>query len=164
MCLQPLPSPPPLFLLPFLLLSPLSLPLSIAFSLPLSSLPPSLPPSLPLSPSVPLPLSSLSSFSLAPYKGFSSVAYRIVFSFDSDDIKAMSNENLDKSTSASSVTVSNRNRPISSTEILLSRQLSSDKERRYSAPPGERKNIRDSVGSLDYLSEGPGELGVCPPL
>ncbi len=74
----------------------------------------------------------------------------------------MSNETLEKTIPLASIP--NHRRPISSTEIMLNRQLSSDKERRYSAPPGERKhNIRDSVGSLDYLSEGPGEweMGEC---
>lgn len=87
-------------------------------------------------------------------------ANRIVFSFDPADMKAMSNEALDQSlsldNSSSSVSGAHQ-RPISSTDIVLKRKLS-DVERRYSAPPVERKGmVRDSVGSIDYLSDAPGE-------
>lgn len=84
------------------------------------------------------------------------LGYRIVFSFDPADMKTMSNEALDKSLehSSSSMVVAHQ-RPISSNDIFK-RQLS-DRERRFSAPPTERKGgMRDSVGSIDYLSEGPG--------
>ena len=67
----------------------------------------------------------------------------------------MSNENIEANKHSVPVSQSHQ-RPISSTEIILHRQHS-DRERRYSAPPGERKLVRDSVGSIDYLSDGPGE-------
>ena len=82
-----------------------------------------------------------------------------MFSFDPSDVKAMSNEALNQSSlenSSSSVTGAHQ-RPISSTDIVLKRRLS-DVDRRYSAPPVERKRmVRDSFGSTDYLSEGQGE-------
>jgi hypothetical protein len=82
-----------------------------------------------------------------------------VFSFDPSDVKAMSNEALNQMSSknSSSSVSSSHQRPISSTDIVLKRRLS-DVGRRYSAPPVERKGmVRDSVGSIDYLSEGQGE-------
>ena len=87
---------------------------------------------------------------------------RIIFSFDPDDMKSMSNENLDKTRPSSSDPTHRQNhhhhhqRPISTEVFLQRRKL--ERERRFSAPPGERKPIRDSVGSIDYLSEGPGRL------
>lgn len=71
----------------------------------------------------------------------------------------MSNDNLEVLERPSSASTSHgHKRPISSTELGLAQQLS-DRERRFSAPPGDRKtsgSIRDSVGSIEYLSEGQG--------
>ncbi len=79
----------------------------------------------------------------------------MIFSFDPADVKSISNENLDKPLEHSPIS---HQRPISSTEIILQRALGErDPERRYSAPPGEGKPRRDSMGSMDYLLEGPGE-------
>lgn len=68
----------------------------------------------------------------------------------------MSNENLDKTLDRSPSSVSTHQRPLSSSEIMLKRQLS-ERDKRLSAPLGERKGgIRDSVGSVEYLSDAPG--------
>ena len=45
-------------------------------------------------------------------------------------------------------------------EVSVRTGRSRDRERRYSAPPGPDRRIRDSVGSMEYLSESQGEC-VC---
>ena len=55
---------------------------------------------------------------------------------------------------------SKQQRPMSSTDILFDRGVGS-KEWRYSAPSGgDRKRNRDSMGSIDYLSDAGGECFV----
>lgn len=76
---------------------------------------------------------------------------RIVFSFDPADIKSMSNETLDKSMGEEELRTVSHQRPIIS-EIIFKRR-SGEMDKRYSAPL--KGNMRDSVGSIDYLSEGP---------
>lgn len=46
---------------------------------------------------------------------------------------------------------------VTSSEVSVTRRHKT-RERRYSAPPSDRQlnNVRDSVGSLDYLSESQG--------
>lgn len=63
----------------------------------------------------------------------------------------MSNETLEKSMGQEEQrATSSHQRPISS-EIIFKRRLS-ETDKRYSAPLK-----RDSVGSIDYLSDGPGD-------
>ena len=80
---------------------------------------------------------------------------RPYFSFDPAVVKKVthsrSNDSLDKA-------MEDPVRPLeeepTSSEVVVSRR-SRNRERRYSAPP-----IRDSVGSIDYLSESQGEREV----
>ena len=76
---------------------------------------------------------------------------RVVFTFDPEDMKSMSNEVLDKSTG------SHHHRPLSSTERIIQQHLAG-RVWHYSAPSEDKKQ-RFSLGSLDYLSDGPGRLG-----
>ncbi len=74
-----------------------------------------------------------------------------MFSFDPEQVKSMTHDPLDSNTG------SKQQRPMSSTDILFAGGLAG-KEWRYSAPGGgDRKRNRDSVGSIDYLSEAGGK-------
>ena len=93
---------------------------------------------------------------------------RPYFTFDPAQIKAsLSNDSLNKAMEepimqeplapppSSSADRTEQLHP-STTEVTVRRRRS-DRERRFSAPPSDKK-IRDSVGSLDYLSESQGSL------
>ena len=73
---------------------------------------------------------------------------RTVFTFDPEDVKSMSTDVLDKA-------LGTQLRPISSTELALQKHLAG-REWHYSAPSGEGKRNRFSMGSLEYLSDGAG--------
>jgi len=80
--------------------------------------------------------------------------HRIVFTFDPEEVKTMTQDILDKNLD------SKHQRPMSSTDIMFDRGVGS-KEWRYSAPSGgDRKRNRDSMGSIDYLSDAGGEFCV----
>ena len=88
------------------------------------------------------------------------VAYcRTMFSFDPSDVKkvshSVSTDSLDKAMEDPVLPQSHT--PVPSTSEVSIRRRKTDRERRYSAPPSERRNTRDSVGSLDYLSESQGQ-------
>ena len=88
------------------------------------------------------------------------VAYcRTMFSFDPSDVKkvshSISTDSLDKAMEDPVLPQSHA--PVPSTSEVSIRRRKTDRERRYSAPPSERRNTRDSVGSLDYLSESQGK-------
>ena len=79
------------------------------------------------------------------------------FSFDQDDVKklSMSNDSLNKAMED----------PVqpeepTSSEVNVRKRGKRDRERRYSAPPVSERQIRDSVGSIEYLSESQG-MCVC---
>ena len=84
-----------------------------------------------------------------------------VFTFDPADMKkvSMSNSSLERAMEHP-IKVTTR-RETTSSEITV-RRRKTDRERRYSAPPSDKKGAinRDSVGSLDYLSESQGRC-VC---
>ena len=89
--------------------------------------------------------------------------YRNIFSFDPSAVKkvSVSTDSLDKAMEdpilpTSSVVTATEP---SSTEVSV-RRRDTDRRRRYSAPPSERRSTRDSVGSLDYLSESQGGCGL----
>ena len=74
--------------------------------------------------------------------------FRIVFAFGPEEVKSFSNELLTDKGSGG-----RQQRPMSSTDLLLNRGLAG-KDWRYSAPSGaDRKRNRDSMGSIDYLSD-----------
>ena len=81
--------------------------------------------------------------------------HRPYFSFDPAVVKKVSlsrsNDSLDK---AMEDPVRPSEEEPTSTEVVI-HSRSRNRERRYSAPPERR--IRDSVGSMDYLSESQGE-------
>lgn len=79
-----------------------------------------------------------------------------IFSFDPSAVKkvSVSTDSLDKAMQdpvLPTTSVVTATEP-SSTEVSV-RRRDTDRRRRYSAPPSERRHTRDSVGSLDYLSE-----------
>ena len=78
-----------------------------------------------------------------------------MFSFDPADVKkvSVSTDSLDKAMEDPVLPTSSAPAP-STSEVTVRKKK--DRERRYSAPPSERRNTRDSVGSLDYLSESQG--------
>lgn len=75
--------------------------------------------------------------------------HRVVFTFNPEDVKSMSHEVLDKTMG------SHHQRPMSSTERILQQHLA-ERDWHYSAPPGNRKRLRYSVGSIEYMSDGAG--------
>lgn len=90
----------------------------------------------------------------------SPLCYRSMFSFDPADMKkvSVSTDSLDKA--MEDPVLPSNSPPVPSSSEVSIRRRRTDRERRYSAPPSERRNTRDSVGSLDYLSESQGQLGV----
>lgn len=84
---------------------------------------------------------------------------RTMFSFDPSDVKkvshSVSTDSLDKAMEDPVLPQSHT--PVPSTSEVSVRRRKTDRERRYSAPPSERRSTRDSVGSLDYLSESQGQ-------
>ena len=86
---------------------------------------------------------------------------RTMFSFDPSDVKkvshSVSTDSLDKAMEDPILPQSTT--PVPSTSEVSIRRRKTDRERRYSAPPSERRSTRDSVGSLDYLSESQGQYG-----
>lgn len=86
-----------------------------------------------------------------------------IFSFDPSAVKkvSVSTDSLDKAMQdpvLPTTSVVTATEP-SSTEVSV-RRRDTDRRRRYSAPPSERRHTRDSVGSLDYLSESQGGCGL----
>jgi len=85
------------------------------------------------------------------------VSRSLYFSFD-DSKKSMSNDSLNKAMEHPVNFDASQAQPTSS-EVTV-RQRERRRERRFSAPPSDRR-IRDSVGSLDYLSESQGSYSSC---
>ena len=83
-----------------------------------------------------------------------------VFTFDPAEVKkvSVSTDSLDKAMEDPIIPTASSIPAPSTSEVSVRRRR--DRERRYSAPPSERRNTRDSVGSLDYLSESQGQLRV----
>ena len=113
-----------------------------------SSSPPPPPPPPPSSPLPPPTCTCTRTHSHRPY-----------FSFDPAVVKKVnlsrSNDSLDKA--MEDPVRPSEEEPTSSEVVIHPR--SRNRERRFSAPPERR--IRDSVGSMDYLSESQGEWGQC---
>ncbi len=81
------------------------------------------------------------------------------FSFD-EAKKSMSNDSLDKAMEHPVSFDLDRSRAHAPTSIeVIVRSRDRRRERRASAPPSDRR-IRDSAGSLDYLSESQGGRGL----
>lgn len=83
-----------------------------------------------------------------------------MFSFDPSDVKkvSVSTDSLDKA--MEDPILPQITTPLPSTTEVSVRRRKTDRERRFSAPPSERRSTRDSVGSLDYLSESQGKYKV----
>lgn len=84
-----------------------------------------------------------------------------MFTFDPAEVKkvSVSTDSLDKAMEDPVIPTTSSVPAPSRSEVSVRRRRT-DRERRYSAPPSERRNTRDSVGSLDYLSESQGQLSV----